>query len=328
MRQNSLTAKGAPGGARANLVFAAILAVAAAVLFLLFNLLTHGNFLEWMNIKIILANMVYPTFMAWGMCFIFACGYNDMSFGSVVVLASFGTGAFGNLYGFPGAIIAGVLIGTILVFFNFCVFAFTKIPSWIASLSLAMVYEAIAAFLRVGKTTGSLVDAPLNKELRLFGQLPWSFIVLAVGFVAIYFVYNRTTIGFNIRAIGGNAFVARSLGVNVNRTLLWVGLICGLLIGATAFLHESYTGYTTVKTGLTSIFLIFQPLAIALLAEILQKKVNIVIAVPICAFLLYAAFNLLTLMHVPSGTLQEALLCLFIIVFGVIGQRGVKGVVK
>lgn len=331
MQQNSLIAKGTPagtGGTKAQLVFAGIFIAALAVVFFVFNLLTHGTFLEWMNLKIILAGMVYPTFMAWGMCFLFACGYSDMSWGGVVVLASFGTGVFGNMYGFAGALIAGVVIGAFLVFMNFCVFAFTKIPSWIASLSLAMVYEAVGVFLRVGKTTGPLVEAPLNKDLRILGQLPWSLLVLAAGFLIVYFIYNRTIIGFNIRAIGGNTAVARSLGVNVIRTLLWVGLICGLLIGVTSFLQESYSGYTTVKTGLSSIFLIFQPLAIALLAEILQKKINIIIAVPICAFLMYAAFNLLTLLHVPSGTLQEALLCLFIIVFAVVGQRGVKGVVK
>jgi ribose/xylose/arabinose/galactoside ABC-type transport system permease subunit len=191
-----------------------------------------------------------------------------------------------------------------------------------------MIYEAIAVFLYTGASTGPLVEASFNKELRILGQLPWSLLVLAVGFIIIYLVYNRTIIGFNIRAIGGNPAVSRALGVNMQKTLLWVGLICGLLIGVTSFLQESYSGITTVKTGLSSIFLIFQPLAIALLAEILQKKINIIIAVPVCGFLLYAAFNLLTLMHVPSGTLQEALLCLFIIVFAIVGQRGVKGVVK
>jgi ribose/xylose/arabinose/galactoside ABC-type transport system permease subunit len=331
MQQNSQAAKGSPGGVggmKAQLVFAGIFIVAVAVVFFVFNLLTHGNFLEWMNIKIILANMVYPTFMAWGMCFLFACSYNDMSWGGVVVLASFATGVFGNTYGFAAGLVAGVVVGTALVFLNFCIFAFTKIPSWIASLSLAMIYEAVAVFLYTGAKTGPLVEASMNKELRVLGQLPWSLLVLAAGFVIIYFLYNRTITGFNIRAIGGNAQVSRSLGVNEKKTLLLVGLICGLLIGVTSFLQESYSGITTVKTGLSSIFLIFQPLAIALLADIMQKKINIVIAVPVCAFLLYAAFNLLTLMHVPSGTLQEALLCLFIIMFAIVGQRGVKGVVK
>jgi len=320
------------GRLKSQLIFTGIFIAAIIVVFFVFNVITNGKFLDFqnnmMNMRIILASIVYPTFISWGICFIFACGYNDMSWGSVVVLASFGTGVFGNAYGFGAALVAGVLVGTILIFFNFCVFAFAKIPSWIASISLAMVYEAIGLFLRVSTATGSLVESPLKVELRTLGHLPWSFIILVVGFIVVYFLYERTTIGFNIRAIGGNARVASSLGVNLGKTLLRVGLICGLLVGVASFLQQSYNGYTTVKSGLASIQLILQPLAIALLAEILRKKINIIIAVPICAFLMFAAFNILTLMHLPSGTLQEALLALLLIAFAVIGQRGVKGVVK
>ena len=317
---------------RSQLVFAGVFVAAIIIVFFVFNIVTNGKFLDFpnnmMNIRIILASIVYPTFISWGICFIFACGYNDMSWGSVIVLASFSTGVFGNAYGLGAALVAGVLVGTVLIVFNFCVFAFAKIPSWIASISLAMIYEAIGLFLRVSTSTGSLIESPMRVDLRTLGHLPWSFIILIAGFVVVYFLYERTTIGFNIRAIGGNARVASSLGVDLGKTLLRVGLICGLLVGVGSFLQQSYNGYTTVKSGLASIQLILQPLAIALLAEILRKKINIIIAVPICAFLMFAAFNILTLMHLPSGTLQEALLALFLIAFAVIGQRGVKGVVK
>ena len=320
------------GKRKSQLVFAGVFIVAAVIVFFVFDLITGGKFLDFrnnmMNIRMIIASIVYPTFIAWGICFLFACGYNDMSWGSVVVLASFGTGVFGNAYGFFAAVLTGVLIGTLLVFLNFCIFAYTKIPSWIASISLAMIYEAIGLFLRVSSSTGSLVEAPLRTELRVLGHLPWSVIVMFAGLLIVYFLYERTTLGFNIRAVGGNAVVARSLGVNVGKTLLLVGLTCGLLVGVAAFLQQSYNGYTTVKSGLASIQLILQPLAIALLADILHKKINVIIAVPICAFLMFATFNILTLLHLPSGTLQEALLALFLIAFAVIGQRGVKGVVK
>jgi ribose transport system permease protein len=83
-----------------------------------------------------------------------------------------------------------------------------------------------------------------------------------------------------------------------------------------------------VKTGLTSIYVVFQPLAIVLLAQILQKRLNIIVAVPICAVIVYAVFNLLTILGVPSGTLQEAFLGAFLIAFGVFGQRGAEEVVK
>ncbi len=181
---------------------------------------------------------------------------------------------------------------------------------------------------RPEKATKPLVDTELLREFRLLGQLPWSLVLLALGLAASYFIYNRTTVGLNIRALGGNRDVARSLGIDILKTLLLVGLISGLFIGFASFIQESYSGRTTVKTGLTSIYIVFQPLAIVLLAQIMQTRINVIIAVPICAFIIFAVFNLLTILGVPSGTMQEAFLGAFLIIFGVIGQRNVKGVVK
>ena len=244
------------------------------------------------------------------------------------MLGSFASCILGNQIGIPGVIIGGLVTGLVLIFINFLIFTYTGIPSWIAGISLALIYEAIAVFLKVGKTTGPLVNTALDREYRLLGQLPWSLVFLFVGLVVIYFLYNRTTIGLNIRSLGGNKEVSKALGINVNKTLLAVGLISGILIGIACILQQSYAGQTTVKTGLTSINMIFQPLAIYLLAQIVQKQINIVIAVPICSFLLYSVFNILTIMGVPSGTLQEAFLGIFIVIFGIVGQRKAKGVIK
>lgn len=311
-----------------QIVFVLIFLVAIVAIAVIFNFITSGKFLDGTNLEVIVSHTIYPTFIAWGLCFLFACGYTDMSVGGVVVLSSFASGIFGNWFGYPGVVLGGLIVGTLLIFLNFNIFAFTKIPSWIAGISLAMIYEAVAVFLKVGKTTKPLIDAELQREYRLLGQLPWSLILLAAGLVAVYFIYNRTSVGLNIRALGGNKDVAKALGISILRTLLFVGLISGLLIGIASFLQESYSGRTTVKTGLTSMYMIFQPLAIVLLAQILQKRINIIIAVPICAFIIYAVFNLLTILGVPSGTMQETFLGAFLIAFGIIGQRGYKGVVK
>ena len=309
-------------------VFALIFVAALVILGLLANLITDGKFLDWLNIKVIISHAIYPTFVAWALCFLFACGYTDMSLGGVLVLGSFASCAFGNAFGYPGVILGGLIVGMLLVFINFNVFAFTGIPSWIAGISLGFIYEAVAVMLKINKVTKPHVDTMLDMEYRLLGKLPWSVIILLVALIIVYFVYNRTTVGLNIRAIGGNANVAKAYGINITKTLLCVGLICGVLIGVACVLQESLQGRTTVKTGLTSMNLVFQPMAIVMLSQILQKKINIVIAVPICSVIIYAVFNLLTMLSVPSGTLQEACLGAFMIIFGVIGQRGVKGVVK
>lgn len=305
-----------------------VAALAAAVIFVavLVNIRTGGGFLAPKNIEIIVSNSIYPTFIAWGLCFMSACGYTDLSLGGVVVLGSFAAGAFGNAFGYAGVVLGGVVVGTLLVFLNFSIFAFTKIPSWIASISLALIYEALATFLRANSATRPFVDAELN--LQALGQFPLNIVLMIAGAVIIYFVYNRTTVGLNIRAIGGNVSVSKALGINVLKTLLWVGLICGLLLGAAAVVQQSYNRKTYVMSGLTSIQLIFKPLAISLLAQILQKRVNIILAVPFCSILIYAVFNGMTFFGIPSGTLQDVFLGAFVILFGIIGQRGVKEVVK
>ena len=310
------------------IIFAGVIIVALAAFQLVARLVSGNSFLEWSNIKGIISRAAYPCFIAWGFCFLFACGYTDMSIGGVVVLGSFASCILGNWFGLPGVIIGGLVVGLLLIFINFLIFTYSGIPSWIAGISLAMIYEALAFLLKISKGTKALISTSLAKEYRILGQLPWCLVILLVGLVVVYFIYNRTTVGLNIRALGGNKDVAEKLGINTKKTLLFVGLIAGILVGVSCVLQQSYAGQTTVKTGLTSINMIFQPLAIYLLAQIIRERINIVVCVPICAFILYSIFNLLTMLGVPSGTLQEACLGAFIVVFGIIGSRKVKGVVK
>ena len=313
---------------KSSALFLVILLASIVVIAIIFNFITGGTFLTASNIKVVISHATYPAFIAWAISFLFACGYNDLSLGGVLVLSAFAASILGNAYGYVGVVLGGIVIATVLVFINFNIFAFTKIPSWIAGISLAMIYEALAFALKVGDSTKNLIQKDLESEFRILGQMPWSVIILLVGLVVTYLLYTRTTIGFNIRAIGGDPRVAKALGISIPRTLLFVGIITGCLIGVASVIQISYAGRINVMTGLTSIYVIFQPIAIVLLAQILERRININIAIPICAVIIYAVFNLLTILDVPSGTMQEAFLGAFLIVFGIIGRRNYKGVVK
>jgi len=305
-----------------------ILIAAIAAVGVIVHIFTDGRFLNGKNIEVILSNAVYPTFLAWSLCFLFACGYTDMSMGGILVLGSFAVCAMGNIMGYAGVIIGGLICGLLLVCVNFGIFVTTRIPSWIASISLALIYEALSLFLRTWKSTKPLVDTELSRDYRALGHWPWNIIILAAGLVVVYLIYNVTTAGYNIRAIGGNANVARSMGINLTKTLISVAIICGLLAGVACIIQESYNGKTFATSGFSSIQLIFKPLAIALLAQVLQRWINIVIAVPFCSIIIYAIFNIMTFFGVPSGTLQDVFLCVFVILFGILGSRGKKEVVK
>ena len=59
-----------------------------------------------------------------------------------------------------------------------------------------------------------------------------------------------------------------------------------------------------------------------------QAPSNVIIAVPISTFLITLIFNVLTLFGVPSGTFQDFILGVIVILFAILAQRKVKGVVK
>ena len=305
------------------IIIAVILAAALA-----FNAAFDGRFLSASNLIVLTSHAIIPTFVAWGMCFVFACDYTDMSIGAVIVLSANMAGEFGLMFGFPGVILGGVISGIVLMTINFLIFVYTKIPSWIAGIGMAMIYEAAGMFYSNAKVDAGLTIPQLDSELRMLGRPPYIYIIFVIGLILAYVIYNRTEIGLNIRSLGNGIKLSESMGINTAKTIIMVGVICGFFVGCSAFLNESYNARLSIKTGLTSLSMIFQPMAGYMLASVLSRKINIMIGVPVCSLLVYTIFNVLTFLGVPSGTWQEAVLGIIVTVFGVLAQRNVKKVVK
>lgn len=305
-----------------------VVIVSAIVVLVIMNMLTSGKFLEPSNLKTIAVNASVPTFTAWAFVFIFASGFIDLSLGAVIVLAANVAGTFGNELGYPGLVISGLVVGILLMMLNFTIFQVTKIPSWIAGLGMTMVYEAISSFYAEKRLDMGLRVVDLDDRYAQLGRAPLAFVVILIGLIVAYIIYNRTTIGLDIRAMGDNQSVARNMGIKLGRTVILSGLVAGIFVGAASFMKESFAGTVNSVTGLQSLSQTFQPLAAALLSQALAKKINIIVAVILSTLFVMAIFNFLTLMNVPSGTWQETVLGISVIIFGVLAQRNTKEVVK
>lgn len=299
------------------------------ILCVAFHVASEGKFLSRNNINILISHAIIPTFTAWGMCFVFACDYTDMSIGSIIILAANAAGILGSTgLGYPGIILGGILTGMILMTLNFLIFVYTKIPSWIAGMGMAMVYEAAAFFYSSRQLAKGSTIAQLESNMRNLAKPPYIYIIFAIGLILAYIIYNRTEIGLNIRALGNGIRLSESMGIKTARTIICVGIICGFFVGCSAFLNESYSARINAKTGLTSLSMIFQPMAAYMLAQVLHTRINIIIGIPLCSLFVYGIFNMLTFLGVPSGTLQEAVLGVIVIVFGILAQRKETRVVK
>ena len=306
------------------------LALIIIIPFIVLNMIASGKILTASNLTSIFTNSVTSIFMAWCFVFLFSTGVIDLSVGAILILSSnvgaifavnFGLGTFGLLLG-------SILTAVILLVLNTFLLQVTKIPSWIFGIGAAMVYEATGMLygsymIRQGKQVVSL-----KNTARALGGEPWNFVAVLIGLIAAYILFNKTSAGYNIQALGSNRRVSKMMGVNVKKTMLIAATIGGIFLGISGAVNESYASRVMPMTGLSSIALIFTALAGFLLADSLKKYMNLTIAIIVGIFIISALFNVLTILGVPSGTWQQTVMGLTVIISGIASQRKYKGVVK
>ena len=105
-----------------------------------------------------------------------------------------------------------------------------------------------AAFQRPGRDDPISPEVPSSAAFpQLYGLLHAGFIVALLVAVVVWWILDRSVIGFSIRAVGANARAAAFAGIPVTRTVVMVALLSGGLAGlAGAIEVAGRTGYVTL----------------------------------------------------------------------------------
>ena len=299
--------------------------------YIIFDIITHGKLLTFKNIENIIYDTVFPCFVVWGMLFIYSTGIVDLSIGATIIFAS-NVGAllvvfFG--WGYLGLIVPTVLSAVVLELVMVLCTVFLHVSSWVASLGLLMVFESACttglSLLPMLKGT-NLID--LGKNCRIFINFQAMVIAWIIGMAVVYFLFERTSLSFNMQAVGDNPGVAAAMGINVKKTMLLSAVVGAVFIGVGSFINLSHLGVVIPASGLSSLGTIFQPLAIMMLAASFSRVVNRTVGVFIGAFVVESLFNALTILGVPGDTWQNVVLGVLVISCGVLANLRFKGVVK
>jgi len=297
------------------------------IIYLLLNIILNGRLLTVTNLRLIFVHSVFYALVAWGMSFFFTTGIIDLSIGANVLLSANVGALLATKYnlGMTGLIIGTIVFAVMLEHIVVRLVVTLGIPSWISGLGAALAYEAILAVYMNSK---HLIAIDLYEKYRVLGEMPYIGIVYIIAFVLAYILFNRTTIGLNIKAVGGNEEVSTSMGINKKKTIFVGALIGGIFIGVAAIVQISYMGRLYPQTGLGSLPVIFESLATILLAGSLTNIFTIPVGIVISSFFILSIFNVLTLLGVPSGTGQQILLGIIVIFTGILANWKYKGVVK
>ena len=78
-----------------------------------------------------------------------------------------------------------------------------------------------------------------------------NYVLFAIVLTAVmWFIWNKTTFGKNMFAVGSNPEAAKVSGVNVMKTTILVHTLAGAMYGLTGFIESSRIGSNTANTGL------------------------------------------------------------------------------
>jgi ribose transport system permease protein len=219
-----------------------------------FAILQFESFASVSNTRNIATDAAVLLVLAVGSTFVIITAGIDLSVGSVLVFSGVvsakvmeavggdGTGVI--LLGLAGALGAGLAWGL----FNGIVIAKLKVPALIVTLGTFGAALGFAQLITGGVDVRD-VPLPLVESVGtglLFGEIPY--LVVIAGAVALFFavVLAATRFGRHTYAIGSNEEAARRAGINVDRHLIKVYALAGLLSGLAGFLSLGRFATTTI----------------------------------------------------------------------------------
>ncbi len=230
------------GRFRAQLVDLAAQLAAAGALILVFVYLSFASpvFLTFNNLFNVVVQTTVTAVVAIGMTFVIITAGIDLSVGSAAALAGM-IGVMMMVHGvsWPLAVIGGALIGGIVGLVNGALITGAKLSPFIATLGMMSVARGLVYITTNAVAIyGAPDDFGLLAQGILYG-IPIPLIILVVIAVLAHLILTRTRLGRYTYAIGSNTEAARLSGIPIERYLLIIYGLSGLLAGFAGMIGSS-----------------------------------------------------------------------------------------
>ena len=245
-------------------------------IFIIYTAVKNPNFVSAGSIVNIISLAAASLPMALGIAGCIVLTGTDLSGGRVVGLTAAIAGAFlqsqeisrkmfASLPAItPGWILVVILtvlcVGAIIGLVNgFFVAKFSLHPFIVTLATQLITYGLILIFFMMNNNNGQPVsglsqqykDIVSSSFLR-FGSvsIPWYVLYAVLLVILMWFIWNKTTFGKNMFAVGSNQDAARVSGVNVFWTTVLVHTLAGAMYGFTGFIEGARISSITQATGL------------------------------------------------------------------------------
>ena len=236
------------------------------------------NFLKIGALSTILKQVTVTGFIALAQTLVILTAGIDLSVGEILVLSSLIMGNLAVNAGLPVgiAVIIGMFFALLMGLLNGVLIAKIKLPPFIVTLGTFSIFRSLKLWYSGSESirNADIVEkAPgllwFGKGINLGGaSILYGGITLMLLAGVLWYILNHTAWGRHVHAIGDDPDAARLSGINVDRTLISVygvaGLICGFAawiaigrvqsVSPIGFENVNLASITAVVIGGTSLF--------------------------------------------------------------------------
>ncbi len=235
--------------------------IALVVMVVALSLLSD-KFLTFANQRNILLQISVNLCLSIGMTLVILTGGIDLSVGAILALSGavaagllkngLALKMFGVVLQFTpvGAVVAGIVTGLALGWFNGFAITKFKLPPFVATLGMLSIGRGLTMLWTGGFPVTSLGATFGFIGAGIFLGVPMPVWISLALVVIFYFISRRTTLGRYIYAVGGNEKATGFSGINVDRVKLWVYALGGALAAVAGLIVTARLDAADPKAGL------------------------------------------------------------------------------
>ena len=248
------------------------------LIFVIYTATQRDQFLTWGSFANLITQVAayLPLALGIGGCIVLTG--TDLSAGRVVGLTAAVAGVFLQKADFANkmfrslpevngfwifvTLLTVVAIGALIGFVNGFFVAKFSLHPFIVTLSTQLItYGIILWFFSLNGNNGQPISG-LSAEYKSFVggtmfrlggvAVPWYVLYAVILTALMWFIWNKTTFGKNMFAVGSNAEAAKVSGVNVFWTTVLVHTLAGAMYGYSGFIEGVRSGSVAAGTGLNA----------------------------------------------------------------------------
>ena len=229
---------------------ARLLAVTAA-LFVILSVATK-NFFSVQNAIDLMTSYAFSGMLAAGLLVVLVAGGLDISFTAVASIAQYLAVMIASRYdvGWTGLFVVALGVGTLLGVLNAVLVTWLQIASIMVTIATLNLYYGALMYLSGGNPINTLPDWYLDGLSWVVGSdahgnpyiVNMQMLGLVLSFALSWILLNITSIGRQLRALGGNPEAAKRVGFNVLRLNIVAYGYMGFTAGLASLVQAQVSG--------------------------------------------------------------------------------------